>query len=61
MSSQPMPNQKNKTSVLESKRDQLVSSAKDSTDKNRQFFALYIGLWLYVLSMVVTTTEHNAA
>lgn len=47
--------------TLETKRDvereDLAKLVKDSTDKNRQFFVLYIGLWLYVLSMVVTTTD----
>lgn len=52
-----MSNPNNNTTAMDSKRDQLATLVKDSTDKNRQFFTLYIGLWLYVLSMVVTTTD----
>jgi uncharacterized protein YjbI with pentapeptide repeats len=38
-------------------REKLAELVKDSTDKNRQFFALYLGLWVYVLLMVFATTD----
>lgn len=40
--------------VERNKRAELV---KDSCDKNRQFFAIYLGLWVYVLLMVFATTD----
>lgn len=38
-------------------REQLADLVKESTEKNRQFFALYIGLLTYVLLMVAGTTD----
>jgi len=38
-------------------RDQLAALVKDSTEKNRQFFVLYVGLLVYVLLMVLGTTD----
>jgi hypothetical protein len=41
----------------DTERDKLAELVKDSTDKNRQFFALYLGLLVYVLLMVFSTTD----
>lgn len=41
----------------DTKREELAKLVKDSSDKNRQFFALYLGLWVYVLLMVFSTTD----
>lgn len=38
-------------------RSDIATLVRDSTDKNRQFFALHLGIWVYVLFMVFSTTD----
>jgi len=53
----PKRNPRKTRETANAKREELARLVKDSTDKNRQFFAIYLGLWVYVLLMVFATTD----
>lgn len=52
-----MPNDNDITSTLDNERIELATLVRDSTDKNRQFFIVYLDLWVYVLLMVFGTAD----